>query len=388
MTETIGIVRGQTRYGMGDLMTVSLASILRERGYATVYFDGVRLERDLAMLERANTSAILAYNGILTDARTLDGASVWDEARIPCVAWFVDHPIYHLARLKGRPRLLVPACVDQSHVRFLRDWGLSRHTRELHHFAVGDVDHHVPVDRDIDVLFPGSLVDPTALRSEWPTFPKLVCSLIEQSTAECLSRSSGDLVQIIVALCEEMGVVPPQELGAAVGVTFVHADRYVRAQRRVDILDALADAGIVVDHVGHGDSAHPALARHRAHGALPASSLPGWLRRARTVVNAGVNFPAGSHERVFTAQRQGAVAITEANGYWCGLLTEGIDGLLYGWDQLEAVPDRLRDLLRDSDRLKDIGKRGPLVAEDSITRAGDEIVAAVQASFRLLESAS
>jgi hypothetical protein len=382
--EAIGIIGGETQYGMGTLMTVSLAAMMRDRGYATQYLDGRQTKPELTMLREANIVAILAFNGVHTHLRGARGDVIWDEAGIPCIAWLVDHPIYHLWRLSRATRLLVPACIDESHARFLGEWGLSSWSRELHHFALGDPERERPVDRDIDVLFPASVLDPEALRSEWSTLAEPLRRLIEESTAECLVQADADLVQIIARLCPEVGISDPASIGAAVGYVFVRADQYVRAQRRAEMLDALADAGIVVDQIGHGGLAQPAaLRRHRVHGVVPASSLPAWFRRARTIVHAGLNFPAGSHERVFTAQRQGAVVMTEANRYWRGLLNDGVDGLLFEWDDLEAAPARLKDLLRNPDELERIACGGRQIAEDSIVRAGDEVVAAITASQQL-----
>jgi hypothetical protein len=388
MTETIGIVRGQTLYGMGDFMTASLAAILRARGYRTLDLDGFPLERDVAMLERANVAAILAYNAMIAAPGDDRGISHLDDARIPVIAWLVDHPIYHLSRLRSRSRLLVVASIDESHSRFLADWGVNGCNVELHHFAVGDLQPDRDVERDIDVLFPASLVDPDTLRNEWSKYPKALGSLIEQSTSEWLSSTDADLVGIIGALCERSGISDPEQIGRAVGSTFRHADQYVRARRRVDILNTLAEAGIVVDHVGNGDRAHPALQRHRAHGALRARDLPKWFRRARVVLNAGLNFPAGSHERVFSAQRQGAAVATEANAYWRRVLTDEADALIFSWSELDRLAARFKDVLQSPDRLLSIGCRGRHVAEDSIVRAGDEAVAAVQASGRLRDSTS
>ena len=333
MSETIGIVRGETQYGTGDLMTTTLAALLRDRGYATVNLDSVPLERPLAMLEKTGVGAVLAYNAIFVNASAISGTSVWDEAGIPYIAWLVDHPIYHLWRLARGPRLLVAACIDESHSRFLREWDLVDHTRELHHFAVGDPGDGI-VERDIDVLFPASVADPARLRSQWETFPTPLGSLVEQSAAACLAQADGDLVEIIYGLCPDFGISDPELVGTAVGYAFIHADKYVRAQRRVDILDVLADAGIVVDQVGVGDGANPALRRHREHGPVPLSRLPRWLRGARLVVHAGLNRPTGSHERVFTAQHQGAVVIAEATPYWRDVLSDGSDAVLFDWTDL------------------------------------------------------
>src|SRR5262252_6533391 len=205
---------------MGDLMVASLAAMLRDRGYATLDFDGVDLARDLARLRQADAAAILAYNGMLLEASVGHGGSVWDDAGIPCVAWLVDHPIYHLPRLTGRSRLVLPACVDASHTRFLRDWGLSGHSRELYHFAIGDPEDAPAGGRDIDVLFPANVADPEALRSEWVALPGPLLSVLEQSTAECLFRGDGDLVDIIGATCEELGIADPEAVGVAVGYLF------------------------------------------------------------------------------------------------------------------------------------------------------------------------
>jgi len=382
--EAIGIIGGETQYGMGTLMTVSLAAMLRDRGYATQFLDGRQTEPDLAMLREANVVAILAYNGVLADLRGARDEVIWDEAGIPCIAWFVDHPMYHLWRLSRATRLLVPACIDESHARFLGEWGLSSWSRELHHFALGSPLRERPIDRDIDVLFPASVKDPDLLRSEWASLLKPLRTLLEDSTAECLAHADSDLVQIITRLCPDVGISDPASVGAAVGYVFVRADQFVRARRRAEMLDALADAGIVVDQIGHGGLAQPAaLRRHRVHGVVPAGSLQAWFRRARTIVHAGLNFPAGSHERVFTAQRQGAVVVTEANRYWRGLLNDGVDGVLFEWDDLDAAPVRLKDLLRNPDELERIACGGRQIAEDSIVRAGDEVVAAIAASQQL-----
>jgi hypothetical protein len=383
--ETIGIIAGECEYEMGTLMTVALASILRERGYATRYLDGVQSSHELKALRTDNVVAIISFNGVLANlGRTSEAPSIWDEARMPFIAWLVDHPIYHLWRLDWASDLLIPTCIDETHARFLREWGLNTRSRELHHFALGNPEQERRGDRDIDVLFPASVHDPDELRVEWGRLAQPLRRLLEESTAECLAHPEQELVQIIARLCPEVGIFDPGSIGAAVGYAFVRADQYVRARQRTVLLDALADVGIVVDHVGSGDGARGALRRHRTHGSVSATTLLTWLGRARVVVHGGTNFAAGSHERVFTSQAQGAAVVTEANVYWRDLLSDGHNALLFEWDELEAMPERLKKIISRPEETARIAEAGRTVARTSIVRAGDEAVTAVEASQRLL----
>lgn len=140
------------------------------------------------------------------------------------------------------------------------------------------------------------------------------------------------------------------------------ADLYLRMKRRKECLEVLAEAGLKIKVFGNGWAKTSFAENFEIHPAVKFDELLKLVAKSKIVLNIVPSFVEGSHERVFTAMLNGAVALTDRNKYYEKEFKEGSNIVFYSWDNLTELPDRLNDLLCDQERLNFIAAEGKKVA--------------------------
>lgn len=118
---------------------------------------------------------------------------------------------------------------------------------------------------------------------------------------------------------------------------------------------------------GAGDADRPPLKSHRLHGQADLSEIIKLMGRARMTLNVGPNFCNGSHERVFSAMLNGALAVTDANAYWRGEFMEGEGILMYEWARLSELAGKIEYFLSRPAELSEATEAGAQKARENHT---------------------
>ena len=145
------------------------------------------------------------------------------------------------------------------------------------------------------------------------------------------------------------------------------ADYYVRMKRRMDCIEVLAKAGIRIKVFGNGWTNSPFANKLEIYRAVNFTELLNLISKTKLVLNIVPSFSEGSHERVFSAMLNGAVALTDCNKYYETEFKEDSNIVMYSWNNLDELPDKINNLLRDEERLADIAQAGYKVAMKSHT---------------------
>ncbi len=128
-----------------------------------------------------------------------------------------------------------------------------------------------------------------------------------------------------------------------------------RQIQRTRLLSFLEEAGLRVDIYGRGWDIFPG---HNVHGEAPFLSILQRYRQAKIVLNSGPGFSHGGHERVFSAMIGGALAITDRNSFWEEHFVDGEDCLFYDCDHLDVAIERIREVLGDDNKRREIALNG------------------------------
>lgn len=350
----IALLAGPSQYGVLHRFLRELADGFVRCGREARIIDltAEHSSRSLAEAVAGGVDFVFSYNGLAMDAR-IGEESYWDAAGLHYFTALVDHPYHQIDRLTSPMRNLTVTCVDRRHVRFLQAFlGEEARCYFLPHFGMeGD---RTESDRDIDILFPGSFGNADQTREGWRNLSPPLVELAVDVCDEVLGGEVKPLEEAIPTVCGRRGIPVDGDIYSLLP----EMDLYIRQRRRETLLTALADAGLVVDVVGSCGAPYPALSRHRLHAATGVDESITLMRRAKIVLNAGPNFCDGSHERVFSAMLNGAVAVTDVNGYWPEQLVDGEEALFYEWQNLSLLPDRLRGLLADVPRREEVAAAG------------------------------
>ncbi|BET65408.1 glycosyltransferase [Opitutales bacterium ASA1] len=368
----ICLIKGQSQYDTTRTLLDRLGTVWSRTGHEVHVVDLVDSNWPAAMGEAfsAEVAFVFSFNAVGMDIATESG-SIYEQAGTTFVTSLMDHPVYHLERLRTAVRGAVIGCVDRTHVRFVRShFKGTRSAAFLPHAGMAVRGETTPMNRrTIDVLFSGTYVDPDSVRKAWTEAPAAVRRIYDGVAEHLLADPTCSLVQGVEAVLEREGLAPEDTLHAALLANITPVDTFVRASRRRDALSALVEAGVPLDLVGDSweNSSFARAPRVRAHPAVPYPILLEWMQRARVVLNVLPAFPDGSHDRVFCACLSGAVCASDENPYLRETFPDDDSIVFFPTRSPEALADTLATLLRDDASLQVVADRGRAVCETAHT---------------------
>jgi hypothetical protein len=363
------LIKGRSTYDLLRAFIDDAAKGFAEAGHQVEILDVVA-EPDVAtaLARRAAQAPIdLVYSlNILSDFRDAAGRTLGDIAGAPHVVHFVDHPLSHLDRLEKTPANAAVLVIDPSHAEaVLSIYGADRFgfVGFCPHAAVGpttspgrDADAFV-ASRPIPILFPGTC--PIDGPPPWAGLQTGVQSLFDQAAEIALASEWTAGLAALDAAMRAAGLPPedPQFAGFRKLASYVH--EWVRAARRLRLLEAAARAGLRLQVAGKGYAA--ALTRYSNLtylgdvGFLESVAL---MSTSRLVLNVNANFGAGSHERPLCALNAGAAAASDFSRFYEDRFEEGQEMMLYRWRDLDAGVAAIGALAQDPQAMFDMAVAG------------------------------
>lgn len=291
---------------------------------------------------------------------TRDGRQrpIYDLYEVPYVGLLLDHP--HNQAINGIvARRLYAACPDRGHPEQLR---LAYPELALQGAVFSppavQPDNNRSVaswsDRDIDVLYVGTLTPPMAERfwrdpanGYWhASYDGAMCDAIADAALAAPERSFHLAVQEAVAGTTAR---PP---GFALKPQMRAVEAYLRSRFRLDAVRALARSGRRMHVVGGGWEACGLPASVTQLAGVDYQELFGLAGRARICLDAST-YLDGANDRVFSYALSGAVCFTNAAGFLRG----EFDGAMrfYSMLQLDGLVDGVQELLGQPAALRAAG---------------------------------
>lgn len=268
-------------------------------------------------------------------------------------SWMVDHPCTRFDDLVGAvPDDVVLGWVDESHLGAAKVLGLPFRSGFLPHAGVDPVSAPVAMgERDIDVLFAGSLMEPVD-RDAWiaanPNVPLVVANVIFQTIA---SLDQGQpILPLFVSVAARNGINVAQQMDADVlRATISKVLTISEMNRRCAVLTALSESVRVAVVSPNLPSALRGRPNITDLGFIDDFvELRRLMARSRIVLNCTNKFPDGSHERICYGMAEGAVVLTDASRYLQRDFVHGRDVLfLPRHGDLRQTVEEIRELLAE-----------------------------------------
>ncbi|MBE5870449.1 MAG: glycosyltransferase family 1 protein [Lachnospiraceae bacterium] len=348
-----------------------MAKCFRKMGHEVLVYD---LERPweytgkLLRFVQRNHTVVISFNfhGMCGEAQFMDeeGNWFWDAFRIPCYNIVVDHPMFYYNLLSLRPKDYHQISIDREHQRFMNRF-----------FPEVDADLFLPLagtplkedgsykrwqERRFDVVMTGNYGAPERFDKfinrngeEYAAFyrgmiEELLASPDKCVTQVCMEHIRRQIPQVTEAELKE--TMP--------NITFI--DLYVRHARRRDVVRTLVDAGIRV-HVFGGrwdemECDHPENLINE--GARDSQGCLEAISDAKISLNVMPWFKEGAHDRIYNSMLNGAVSLTDSNGYLDSILLDGLNCRIYQGTRLEKLPQIVRELLNDPGKSQQIADAG------------------------------
>ena len=189
---------------------------------------------------------------------------------------------------------------------------------------------------------------------------------------DLLEHPACTVEEVALAHCErEMGKEPNDQLRIALH-KMIFIDLYVRNYWRGKAVRTLVNAGIPVHVVGKGweeleDVRHPECLK--LHPQTASVTCLEMLADAKVSLNVMPWFKDGAHDRVFNSILNGAVCVTDPSCYLEEELHEG-EGVCYvALQDMDALPEKVKDLLQNDSGRNEIVQRGRAIVEQKHTWA-------------------
>ena len=371
-----------------------MAGEFQKLGYAVFFYDLKQEESSAGKLRkfiRPRETVLVTFNfqGLEKEAGVYrEGIGyLWDTYHIPCYNIAADHPYFYDDRLKDLPEKYRHISIDRRQKAYFEEFypeyvsrgflplagtGLRQGEDEAKTGkagAQGDAEQVAPC---YDVILTGnytklSFFEPYInwINEEYAAFYRGIID-------DLLEHPACTVEEVALAHCErEMGKEPNDQLRIALH-KMIFIDLYVRNYWRGKAVRTLVNAGIPVHVVGKGweeleDVRHPECLK--LHPQTASVTCLEMLADAKVSLNVMPWFKDGAHDRVFNSILNGAVCVTDPSCYLEEELHEG-EGVCYvALQDMDALPEKVKDLLQNDSGRNEIVQRGRAIVEQKHTWA-------------------
>lgn len=301
---------------------------------------------------------------------------VWDEYNIPCYNIAADHPYFYHERLADLPQKYYHISIDRCQEQYFKEFYPEYHhlgflplagtrleeTAESHAMEAAESEAGTAgVARKYDVIMTGnytklSFFEPYIhwINDEYAAFYRGIID-------DLIANPTRTVEAAALEHCErEMGKEPNDELRIALS-KMIFIDLYIRNYWRGVVVRTLVNAGIPVHVVGKGweeleDVTQ--LDKLICHAQTDSETCLRMITEAKVSVNVMPWFKDGAHDRVFNSILNGAVCVTDTSKYLCEQLKEGEGVCYFDLQNLEALSEKVKELLQNENKMQDIVTKG------------------------------
>lgn len=361
VNKTIVIFLGHSQYNSMRNMSEEIGLAFVKLSFQVIKID--LLEKDWVgkletTIKEENVSFFFGMNGWGADIKSGE-KSLYDVINIPLFAFFVDHPLYHLERLKLTIKNLVVSFVDKSHLVDLNYFVNNMATKVfIPHGTDYTNEIRKPIsERKIDILFTGSGVNPDQVLNGWKHLPSGLRKVMIDTSEKLLSGTNKNLQTNFFETLEQMDIKINTFYSDSVGKLLYEIDRYTRFYRRRKLIESLLDCPISIYGSGWDFLEGKKNLQAKIYSSVDAIAMKELLKETKIALNIFPNFPNGTHERIFDSMMMGATCLTDENSYISKRYTHNNDIIYYQHND-PLLPERIKAYLENEELLQNIANKG------------------------------
>lgn len=347
---------------------------------------------------------IFSMNGIEVDLRTPEGRLLHNEMGVPFVSYIVDHPLYHHERLKTRLRDHYVICVNEGFAEYVKTYYKVKEAYILMQGGIeagedkakmqggtGNTEAEMKKHRLYDVVFIGTYRGEKEIEAKIEASDPTVRNVCYCMLEELINNPAMRLEEGLMCGLKKQGISLKPAVFADTMNAMHLSDKYVRAMYRKLAVKSLLQNGIPVDVWGDNweklkpELTNPSLLTvHEPVSYREAADIYG---NAKVVLNVMPWAKEGLHDRILTSMLAGAVCVSDetttlverlagAKGNKnsdkaSGADNSGMEGaapcVLYSLAHLEKLPGKVKEILNNPGRMKNISMAGYQMAKSGHT---------------------
>ncbi len=287
-----------------------------------------------------------------------EGKSFWQERKVACVNYLVDHPAYYPKPMGRLPERYVQFCVDKEHVRYTqRFYPKATYVTFMPLAGSGGRTCRPFGERSMQVLFAGNY-------TPLSTFEPYLCRIKEEAGfyreildyfIENPDTSLGEGIELFFK--RDFPDIKERELrDAMINSTFI--DLYIRFYFRGKTIQTLVDGGVKVDVLGSGWDMLPCEKKENLiiHGPQKTEGCLKAMEDAQISLNCMPWFKEGSHDRIYSSMLCGAVCVTDKSRYLTQKIKE--EAVFYDLKELDKLPEQIGWILGHPGQGENIAQAG------------------------------
>ncbi|NCD34059.1 MAG: glycosyltransferase family 1 protein [Spartobacteria bacterium] len=235
------------------------------------------------------------------------------------ICWIVDPPSYH-AQLFASSGVAPP--IDQTNVMIgLTDLHWIQTAREVYrrvntlflpHATSVPIPTNQNTQRDLDVVFLGSLRSPDALRQQLFNQSGSFSPYIKELLDYYRYPAPQPLADVLIRLCDMLDL-PPAKREILFSTLYRPLDQLLRNEHRIRFLTQCHHP---IHIFGQGDWHHVALPEGSIiHPPVSFCASLNLLKRTKLLINHAPSHRCGSHERIFDAIQSGCAVLSTPSDY-------------------------------------------------------------------------
>ncbi len=359
--------------GIETLMyfTLQMGKTFERLGYEIFYYDLRDEAGCIKKLKRfvrpgETISVGFNYNGCSGEEFLYDknNKHLFDELGVPMINTVVDHPMYYHKFEPYLPADYIQLSIDTEHEDYIKRFFPEIKRGPFLPLAGSLIceDGLIPTydERPVDVVFAGNYNPPEihepVIKRNGPEYEKFYRDLID----DIIAHTDLTMTEAIEKHIKES--FPDEYSEESLKETFpymIMIDLYIRHYFRAEVVKTLVDAGVKVDVYGKGWEClkvkHPE--NLIAHDNTDSRTCLKKMCEAKVSLNVMPWFKHGAHDRVFSSMLNGAVCVTDKSSYLTSELKNDEEVLFYDLEDLNSLPDMVKEILSDKNRWNKIQKQ-------------------------------
>jgi len=287
-------------------------------------------------------------------------------------SWIIDHPVFHLERIRRYDGEMILGFVDMIHMADRGDLGIEHKSTFLPHGDPAPDPDCLPMEsRDIDILFCGNishLITGGEFNLRIGGLPEKLATLVRESIEVVLAehtlpfrtlRTVGDGHS--VDLLDSFSLTELEDACSLI-------EDFITAVRRLEVLKEVSHLDVeMIGKLPDGVDVKAIFgtnSRIRFHGYKPFDEVTAMMKRTRILLNINPLLVGGSHERIWQAMAKGCVVATNESLFMRECFDDGGNIYISGNDY-DGFAERLAVGLEDSAGLEDMAAAaGGIYARD------------------------
>lgn len=385
--------RSNINHNSLNIWITEIEEQLNKRGITThsvsMLNDEEKIVSDLSIiLSNHKIDLALAVNAIGQQNWMAAGSkmSLWDSLNIPFVNWIVDHPLEHSSDLESTTRGYSIICIDQKHKKFIDYYFPNiRQTFFLPLGGLGDEssfseDFDSFKGRKYDIVLTAGLMEPDEIKKQLLNLPADFRDIAIKWTdymENNLSYSPEEALKL--SLKDKFaGLEPPKQLYFYLAKICSPAITYIRTWIRKAVVRNLMDSGVPFHIFGNGwDELNASSTNSNAilHGDIPITETINIMKDTKLSLNIMPMFKAGTHDRISTAQLNGAAVLTDSNDYINQLYSKN-EIYKYSLENYQSLPTPLQTIQENTNFLYEVAINGQKKAQEKLSwdKIGNQLI--------------